>query len=90
MKLFGDLHTLSLVRIHQLNWIGHVKRKVSQIFNNNPQGHSIRGRPKSRWWNCVQIIINSKLKTGMRGLHCIVLYCIDEKEAGGVQEEEGE
>jgi hypothetical protein len=32
MQLFGDLDTLSLVRISQLNWIGHVKSKVSQIF----------------------------------------------------------
>jgi hypothetical protein len=45
-----------------------------------PQGHSLRGRPKRRWWNCVQILINSKLKTGKRGLHCIVLWCIEEEE----------
>ena len=42
-----------------MNWIGHVnrmdsKRKVSQVFNSNPQGSRLRGRPKSRWWNCVQ------------------------------------
>jgi len=30
------------------------KRKVSQVFNNNRQGSRLRGRPKSRWWNCVQ------------------------------------
>jgi hypothetical protein len=34
------------------------KNKVSQVFNNNPQGHRIRGRPKNGWWNCVQIDIN--------------------------------
>jgi len=34
------------------------KRKVSQVFNNNPQGHRLRGRPKNRWWNCVQTDIN--------------------------------
>jgi hypothetical protein len=44
MQLFGDLDILSFVRINQLKWIGHVnrmdsKRKVSQVFNNNPQGH---------------------------------------------------
>jgi len=39
MQLFGDLDTFSLVRVSQLNWTGHVNRKVSQIFNNNPQGH---------------------------------------------------
>jgi hypothetical protein len=36
MQLFGDLYTLSFVRISLLNWIGHVnrmdiKRKVSQV-----------------------------------------------------------
>jgi len=34
--MFGDLDTLSFVRISQLNWIGHVnrinsKRKLSQV-----------------------------------------------------------
>jgi len=43
MQLFGDLDILSFVRISWLNWIGHVnrmnsKRKVSEVFNNNPQG----------------------------------------------------
>jgi hypothetical protein len=40
------------------------KRKVSQIFNNNPQGSRLRERPKNRWWNCVQTDFNkSKVKT---------------------------
>jgi hypothetical protein len=30
-------------------------RKVSPVFSNN------------RWWNCVQTLINAKLKTGKRG-----------------------
>jgi len=30
------------------------KRKVSQVFNNNPQGSPQRVRPKNRWWNGVQ------------------------------------
>jgi hypothetical protein len=30
------------------------KRKVSEVFNNNPEGSRLRGRPKIRWWNCVQ------------------------------------
>ena len=30
------------------------KRKVSQVFDNNLQGSRLRGRPKNRWWNCVQ------------------------------------
>jgi hypothetical protein len=42
-QMFGDLDILSVVRISTLNWIGHVnrmdsKRKVIQVFNNNPQG----------------------------------------------------
>ena len=61
--LFGDLDLLSFVRVSRLNWIGHVnrmdsERKVSQVFNNNPQGCRLRGRPKNRWWNCVQTGIN--------------------------------
>ena len=63
MQLFGDLHNLSFVRISQLNWVGHVnrldsKRKVSLVYENNPQGSRIRGQPKNRWWNFVQTYIN--------------------------------
>jgi hypothetical protein len=51
MVLFGDLDILSFVRLSRLNLIGHVnrmdnKRIVSQVFNNNPQGIRLRGRPK--------------------------------------------
>ena len=54
MQLVRDLDILSFVRISRLNWISHVnrmdsKRKVSQVFNNNPQGSRLRGRPKNRW-----------------------------------------
>jgi hypothetical protein len=50
--LFGDLDVLSFVRISRLNWIGHVNRMdkkgiLSQVFNNNPQGIRLRGRPKT-------------------------------------------
>jgi len=31
---------------------------VSLVFKNNPQGNSLRLRPNSRWWNCVQTDIN--------------------------------
>jgi hypothetical protein len=63
MQLFGNLDLLSFVKKSWLNWIGHVngmdnKRKASQIFKNNPQGSQLRGRPKNRWWNCVQTDIN--------------------------------
>jgi hypothetical protein len=43
MQLFGDLDIFSFFRLTRLNWIGHVngmdgKRKVNQVFKNNPQG----------------------------------------------------
>jgi hypothetical protein len=48
MQLFGDIQDInidlhSFVRISQSNWISQVnrkdsKRKVSLVFNNNPQG----------------------------------------------------
>jgi hypothetical protein len=63
MEVFGDLDILSLVRIGRLNWVGHVNRmeskgEVSQVFDNNPQGSRLRGRPNNRWWNCVQTDID--------------------------------
>jgi hypothetical protein len=44
IQQFRDTDLLSFVRISQLNWIGQVnrmdsKRKVSPVFNNNPQGN---------------------------------------------------
>jgi hypothetical protein len=52
MQLFGDLDILSFVRISRLNSIGHVnrmvsKRKVSQLFSNNPLGSPLRRQPKT-------------------------------------------
>jgi hypothetical protein len=35
LQLSGDLDMLPFVRISRLNWIGQVKRKVSQVFNNS-------------------------------------------------------
>ena len=43
------------------------KRKVNQVFNKNPQWSQLRGWPKNRWGSCVQILIDSKLKTGKIG-----------------------
>jgi len=34
------------------------KGKVNEVLNNNPRGCRLRGRPKNRWWNCVQTGIN--------------------------------
>jgi hypothetical protein len=54
---------LSFIRLSRLNWSGYVKRmdskgNVSQECSNNPQGSRLRGRPKNRWWICVQADIN--------------------------------
>jgi len=71
-QLFGDLDTLSFLRISRLDWIGHVngmdsKRKVSYVFNYNPQATRLRGRPKNRWWNFVQTDINECKTTNWKG-----------------------
>ena len=63
-QLFGDLDTLSFVSIRRLNCFGHINgmnstRKVSQVFDNNPQGRRLKVLLKSRRWNCVQTDINS-------------------------------
>jgi hypothetical protein len=63
LLLFGGLDILTFVRITGLNWIGRFNRmdrgsKVNQVFGNNPQGSRLKGRPKNRWWNCVQTDIN--------------------------------
>jgi len=63
IRLFGDLDMLSFVKISRLNWICRLnrmgsERRVSKVFNNNPQGSQLRGRPKNRWWNCVRTSIN--------------------------------
>jgi hypothetical protein len=60
MQLFGYyVNILSFVRIIRLNWVGYVKTidgtiKVNKAFNNTLQGSRLRGRPRNRWWNCVQ------------------------------------
>jgi hypothetical protein len=44
------------------------KRKVSHVFNNNPQGGRLKGRPKNRWSNFAQTDINTlKIKNWKRG-----------------------
>ena len=63
MQLFGDLDMLTFVAVSMLHWICYVnrmrsKRKVTQVFNSNPQGSRRKGRPKNRWWNCVLTDIN--------------------------------
>jgi len=68
--LFVDLDILLFVRTSRLNWICHLnrmssKRKVSQVFNNNPQGSRVRGRPKTDGGIMhKQVSINEKLQIG--------------------------
>ena len=50
--MFGDLYIFLFVRKCRLNWIGHIiaadsKRKVIQIFNNNPHGIRLTGDQKT-------------------------------------------
>jgi hypothetical protein len=64
-QLFLDLDIPPFVRKSRFNWIIHVnrmdsKRKVSKVFNNNPRGSRLRGRPRNRWWNCVQTDIKKR------------------------------
>jgi len=62
-QLFGNSNILPFLRISWLNWIGHVnkidsERKVIQVLNSDPPESPLRGRPKYRWWSCVQTDIN--------------------------------
>jgi hypothetical protein len=56
IELFGNLNIFSFVKVRRPNWIGHVYRmgsnkKVSHVFNNNPDGRRLRGRPNKRLRN---------------------------------------
>jgi hypothetical protein len=68
--LFVHLDILPFVRIFRLNWICHLnrmgsKRIISQVFNNNPQGSRLRGRPKTDGGiGYEQVSINAKLQIG--------------------------
>jgi hypothetical protein len=44
MQLFGDLDTLSFMRISRIGRVNRMesKRKGSQVSNNNPQGSQLR------------------------------------------------
>ena len=68
MQPFGDVDILSFVRMGRLNWIGHVnrmdrERKVSKIFNNNPQRSRLSGRPKK---NLEEMCTNNYAKLQVR------------------------
>ena len=65
MQLCGDVDIRSFVRISWLNWICHFnridsKRKVRQIYNNNPEGSPVREWLKTDGGNVYeQILINA-------------------------------
>jgi hypothetical protein len=53
-----DADTITLIRVIRLKRIGHINRKsdtrkVKQIFNSQLGGVRKRGRPRSRWRECV-------------------------------------
>jgi hypothetical protein len=73
MQLFGDLDVFSFVRIIRPNWIGYVnrmdgKRKISKVFNSNPQGNRLIVRPKTDGGTVYKhVLIDAKLQTGKGG-----------------------
>jgi hypothetical protein len=78
------------------------KIKVSQVFNNNPQGSRLREGPKNIWWNYKQILINTKLQIGRKSQRAELIgrspvrrrgsaldcSAIEEEEEEGEEEEE--
>jgi hypothetical protein len=49
---------LALVRDGRLNWIGNINRmddtrRVKKNFSSQLEGVRTKGRPRSRWWECV-------------------------------------
>ena len=51
------------------------KRKVSQVFNNNPEGSWQKGWPKTDDGTvCKQILIETKFKNGKTG-HLSIIFC---------------
>lgn len=62
-KYLGGLGTISFVSVRLLSWIGHTNRmgrklKIIQVFNNNPKGYHLRGRPENILWNSELTDIN--------------------------------
>ncbi|KAJ4443479.1 hypothetical protein ANN_05151 [Periplaneta americana] len=62
-ELYKESDLEAHIRCQRLRWLGHVTRmettrKVKIVFNNNPDGTRLRGRPRTRWWNCVRVDVN--------------------------------
>ena len=67
------------------------KKNSSQVFNNNSQVSRLRGRPKSRWWNCVQkYITKCKLQIGKRDQNQSWLGEVYWRCCSSIEEEEEE
>ena len=62
-ELYKEADLETHIRCQRLRWLGHIirmenTRKVKIVFNNNPEGARLRGRPRTRWWNYVQADLN--------------------------------
>jgi len=64
-------------------------RKVNQVFYNTLQRSRLRGRPRNRWWNCVQTNNNKcKIKNWKRGSKNRAKLEKSIKEAKVIEEED--
>ncbi|KAJ4446086.1 hypothetical protein ANN_12778 [Periplaneta americana] len=62
-ELYKESDLEAHIRCQRLRWLGHVTRmettrKVKVVFNNNPDGTRLRGRLRTKWWNCVRVDVN--------------------------------
>ena len=62
-ELYKEANLETHIRCQRLRWLRHIIRmentsKVKIVFNNNPEGARLGGRPRTRWWNCVRVDLN--------------------------------
>jgi hypothetical protein len=60
---------LPSLRLRRLNWGGHINRmkgKVQQILKSQTEDVKRRGKPRSRWWECVRTDIKEWRITSWR------------------------
>jgi hypothetical protein len=63
LALLGAPYIYDVSRLRVNRRLLDIKRKVSQVFNNSPQGSRLRGRPIGRWWSSVKtVLIQVKLQ----------------------------
>ena len=66
--MFKEPNIESCIIISRLRWLGHVgrmenHRKVKMVTAQNIEGTRLRGRPRSRWMDCVE---NDLVRFGIR------------------------